>query len=141
MFTTLGCLFTILWFDMYFTTNSAMSSETKLKYFYLLSSFFILINLTNLILHLVLSLSTDYEDADKKFIKFNILNNVLSFICSASLIGSAYLTTKHFLILFPGKYGKKVTKRILTVSLILAFSFEIKAVFPNLIRHVSKEIE
>lgn len=111
---------------MYFSSNSSIPPDTKFRWFCIISLILVFINISNYAMHIQLVFSY----SSSKFWSFNILNNIFAGFTSVILVVSSIFLSKYMKLLFSGDMGRKVSNRILFISFILAFSFEIKALFP-----------
>lgn len=129
LFTLLGSTFTLFWADLYLSGGSPLTSSQKTTYFSIISITHMLISLINLMIHLILGLSGDYNHMEK-YQGFILANTLVALFVSLMLLGSGIFISRFVQILHFGTIGRKISGKVLCISSILAFALSMKSVFP-----------
>jgi hypothetical protein len=131
--TFIGNLFTLLWLGLYFSSDNFHDENRKSICFNIVALLLIILTLLDLAIHLYLVFFSQYTN-DKRQFWIILANNIVAFITSAFLVGCVINTSRQTKVLYAGTVGRKVSHRMIFISIILTLAYELKALSPLVVQ-------
>ncbi|OMJ80950.1 hypothetical protein SteCoe_18656 [Stentor coeruleus] len=131
--TFIGNLFTLLWLGLYFSNDSIHDEVRKSICFNIVAIILILLTLLDLAMHLYLVFLSQYNYNERLF-GIILANNIVAFITSAFLVGCVINTSRQAKVIYSGNVGRKVSHRMIFISIILTLAYELKALSPLVVQ-------
>jgi hypothetical protein len=121
----LASTITLLWYEIYLSSSLLISPQSKYHRFLLSIIFFIVVNITSITFTFLILFDSggSWDSLNNKFKNFTILDSVTNVLNSTGMIFSGVLLSKNAKLVFYGRVGEMVSRRINSISVFASIMF------------------
>lgn len=127
----LGLTFSLLWYEMYLSSKILLPANSYNAYMIIAISFYLLINLISLFIHLFFIYVRVFSD-ETAVIIIDSMDILVSFLCAIFLVISGKLLMKNLKFAFDGEFCKIILRRIKSITICSGLVYFFKTFIPIL---------